>query len=364
MAKRVFNFTAGPAQLPLSVLHRVQEELLDFQGLGASIIEISHRSPEFERLLKETELLFRELMHIPDNYKVLFCHGGGQMQFSMVPLNLIGLKPAKKALYTLTGNFAERAAEEAEKYGTIRVIASSKDTHYDRIPEIDPQTIDPGASYLHITTNNTIMGTRWQKFPDTNGVPLVGDATSEILSREIDVTQFGLLFAGAQKNVAPSGLAIVIVREDLLGHVHPHTPKMLNYTQLAKDGSLTNTVNTFAVYVANLVLQWLKNEGGVAAIEQVNDKKAARVYGVIDKSGGFYKPHAQPAHRSTMNITFNLRTPELLAKFLQESNAAGLYALKGHARLGGIRASLYNAMPLEGANALAGFMEEFQKKNG
>lgn len=364
MAKRVFNFTAGPAQLPLPVLQRVQEEFLDFQGLGASIIEISHRSPEFEALLKETEMLFRELMHIPDNYKVVFCHGGGQMQFSMVPLNLMGLKPAQKALYVLSGNFSERAAEEGRKYGTVKVIASSEATGYDRIPALDPAAIEQDASYLHITTNNTIMGTRWQVFPATNGVPLVGDATSEILSREIDVRQFGLLYAGAQKNVAPAGLAVVIVREDLLGHVHPHTPKMLNYTQLAKDGSLTNTVNTFAIYVANLVLHWLKNAGGVAAIEKVNERKAARVYAVIDKSGGFYRPHAQKAHRSIMNITFNLPTPELLARFLKESNEAGLYALKGHAKLGGIRASLYNAMPMEGAEALAAFMEEFQRRHG
>ena len=364
MTKRVYNFAPGPATLPLSVLQRVQEELLDFQGLGASIIEISHRSPEFEKLLKETEQLFREVMHVPDNYKVVFCHGGGQLQFSMVPFNLIGLKPAKKALYVVSGLFSERAAEESEKYGTVKIVASSKDTNYDRIPALDPKSIEPDASYLHITTNNTVMGTRWQKFPATNGVPLVGDATSEILSREIDVRQFGLLFAGAQKNVGPAGLAVEIVREDLLGHVHPHTPKMLSYTQLAKDGSLTNTVNTFAIYVSNLVLQWLKNEGGVAAIEKVNEKKAARVYQVLDRSGGFYKGHAQKEHRSTMNVTFTLPSAELLAKFLKESNAAGLYALKGHARLGGIRASMYNAMPLAGAEALASFMEEFQRKNG
>lgn len=364
MAKRVFNFTAGPAQLPLSVMQRVQEEFLDYQGLGASIIEISHRTPEFEALLKETEMLFRELMHIPDNYKVVFCHGGGQMQFSMVPLNLIGLKPAKKALYVASGNFSERAAEEAEKYGTVKTIASSADTKYDRIPTLDPKAIDADASYLHITTNNTIFGTRWPTFPNTNGVPLVGDATSEILSREIDIKQFGLLYAGAQKNVAPSGLAVVIVRDDMLNHVHPQTPKMLNYTQLAKDGSLTNTVNTFAIYVANLVLHWLKNEGGVAAIEKVNQKKAARVYDVIDRSGGFYKAHAQKEFRSIMNVTFDFATPQLLDKFLKESDAAGLYHLKGHAKRGGVRASLYNAMPMEGANALATFMEEFQRKNG
>jgi phosphoserine aminotransferase len=282
----------------------------------------------------------------------------------MVPLNLMGLKPAMKGLYVASGNFSERAAEEAEKYGTVKTIASSADTKYDRIPAIDPKSIDPDASYLHITTNNTIFGTRWPTFPSTNGVPLVGDATSEILSREIDITQFGLLYAGAQKNVAPSGLAVVIVREDLLGHVNPQTPKMLNYTQLAKDGSLTNTVNTFAIYVANLVLHWLKNEGGIAAIEKVNEQKAAKVYSVIDKSGGFYKAHAQKQFRSTMNVTFDLGTPALLEKFLKESDAAGLYHLKGHTKRGGVRASLYNAMPMEGANALANFMEEFQRKNG
>jgi phosphoserine aminotransferase len=286
------------------------------------------------------------------------------MQFAMVPLNLMGLKPAHTALYAVTGNFSERAAEEAARYGKVAIVSNSQPTGHDRIPPLDVAAMDPAASYLHITTNNTIMGTRYQSFPDMNGIPLVGDATSEILSRVMDVRKFGLLFAGAQKNVGPAGFAVAIVREDLLNHAHPLTPKLLNYTQLAKDGSLTNTVNTFSIYVGRLMLEWLKNEGGVAAIEKLNDKKAAIVYGAIDRSQGFYRGHAVKEYRSTMNVTFFLPSPELLAKFLQDANAAGLYALKGHSRLGGVRASIYNAMPLEGAQALSAFMEEFQRRHG
>jgi phosphoserine aminotransferase len=364
MTQRVYNFTAGPAMLPLPVLQRVHEEFFDFQGLGASIIEISHRSPEFEALLKETEGLLRELMDIPATYKVVFCHGGGQMQFSMVPLNLMGLKPAGKALYVESGLFSARAAEEAARYGVVTIAASSKDTGFDRIPWVNTDAVDRAASYFHLTTNNTVMGTRWNSFPSTDGVPLVGDATSEILSRPLDLRSFGALYAGAQKNLGPAGLAVVIIREDLLGHAHPLTPKLLNYTQLAHDGSLTNTVNTFAIYVTRLVLEWLKGEGGVAAIERVNERKAARVYRAVDRSGGFYRGLAQKEHRSVMNVTFDLSSPALQGRFLKEAGEAGLYALKGHSARGGLRASLYNAMPMAGAEALAGFMEEFQRRNG
>jgi len=364
MTKRVYNFTAGPAMLPLPVMQRIHEEFFDFQGLGASVIEISHRSPEFEKLLFETEDLVKELLELPKSYKVLFCHGGGQMQFSMVPLNLMGLKPARKAQVIESGNFSERAIEEARRYGAVEIVATSRDTKYDRIPPFDPARVDPAASYFHITTNNTIMGTSWQTFPETDGVPLVGDMTSEILSRVVDMTKFGAVYAGAQKNLAPPGFALVVIREDLLGHADPLTPKLLNYTQLAKDRSLTNTVNTFSIYVARLVLEWLKNLGGVPAIEAVNRRKAALVYRALDDSKGFYRPHAQKDSRSFMNVTFTLPSDELLKKFLAEALTRGLYGLKGHARLGGVRASIYNGMPVEGCQALAAFMDDFCRKNG
>jgi len=363
MTHRVFNFGPGPATLPLSVLQRAQEEFLDFQGLGASIIEISHRSPEFMALLDETDALFRELMELPDNYAILYAHGGGQMQFAMVPMNLMALRPAHKGLYVETGEFSKRAVAEAARYGTAEVIASSENTRFNRIPAIPAERLDGGASYLHITTNNTICGTRWQQFPAADGMPLVGDATSEILSRRIDMSQFGMLYAGAQKNLGPPGLAIVIIREDLLGHALPVTPKLLDYSVMAKDHSLTNTANTFSIYISKLVLEWLKTQGGVARIEEFNERKAALVYAALDASG-FYLPFAAKEDRSTMNVTFNLPTEALEERFLEEAGRAGLYALKGHRALGGIRASLYNAMSLEGCQALVAFMQEFERRNG
>ncbi len=363
MTHRVFNFGPGPATLPLSVLQRAQEEFLDFQGLGASIIEISHRSPEFMALLDETDALFHELMELPKNYRILYAHGGGQMQFAMVPLNLMALKPAHKGLYVETGEFSKRAVAEAARFGTADVIATSEDTRFNRIPAMPTQRLDPGASYLHITTNNTICGTRWHRFPSADGIPLVGDATSEILSRRIDMSQFGMLYAGAQKNLGPPGLAIVIIREDLLGHAQPSTPKLLDYSVIAQDHSLTNTANTFSIYISKLVLEWLKTQGGVAAIEALNERKAALVYAALDASG-FYLPFAARTDRSIMNITFNLPTETLEERFLEQANGEGLYALKGHRALGGIRASLYNAMSMEGCQALVAFMQEFERRNG
>lgn len=363
MTNRVYNFSPGPAALPLPVLERVREEFLDYQGLGASIIEISHRTPQFEGVLAETVELLGELLEIPANYRVCFAHGGGQMQFSMVPLNLIALKPARKALFVHTGIFSGRTIDEASKWGTAEVVASGEETGFDRIPAIDPAALDQAASYLHIVTNNTVMGTRWAEFPDTGDLPLVGDATSEILSRRIDVSKFGLIFAGAQKNLGPSGLAVVIVREDLLGQALPETPVLLDYTRLVRDRSLTNTVNVFSIYVTNLVLHWLKDFGGLAKMEEQNERKAALVYQALDRSG-FYRPLAHPESRSTMNLVFDLPSEELNQRFVEEADAEGLYKLKGHRERGGIRASLYNALPPEGAAALVAFMEEFERRNG
>jgi len=362
MNETVYYFGAGPAKLPRPVLEQIQEEFMDFANMGSSIIEISHRSKQFDDLLCETDELFKELVSLPDNYKVLYVHGGASMQFSAIPMNLLPLKPAQKALYFESGNFARLSKEEAEKFGDIKVIASSADTNYDRIPGFDPADLDPEASYAYMTSNNTIFGTRWQSFPDTGEIPLVVDATSELLSREMDFSKFGLIFAGAQKNLGPAGMAMVVIREDLLGHAMEKTPKLLNYSIYDKKHSLANTNNTFAIYVINLVLKWLKGQGGVAAIEKINEAKAAHLYKLVDNSA-FYTGHAQPAHRSIMNVTFNLPTAELLELFLEQSTDAGLTALKGHRSVGGARASIYNAMPMEGIVALADFMKDFERRN-
>ncbi len=330
--------------------------------MGVSIIEISHRAKEFVAVLDQAQSLFRELTGLPDNYRILFVHGGARMQFSALPLNLAGRVPSKKCLYVESGNFASLAAKEAAAFCHVETIASSVDTDYDCIPQLVPEAIDQDAAYLHITSNNTLYGTRWNQFPETGNVPLIADMTSELLSRQIDYNQFGVVSAGLQKNLGPSGMAMVIVREDLLGHADEKTPTLLNYTQCDKDNSLTNTTNTFAVYVIKLVLEWLKEQGGVAAIEKLNERKAERLYQVIDSSG-FYRGIAQPEHRSIMNVSFKLTSKELDAKFLQEAEAVGLYALKGHRNVGGIRASIYNPMPLEGVKKLAGFMEEFEREN-
>lgn len=364
MSRRVYNFTPGPSTLPLPVLKRMQEEWLDFNGMGTSVIEISHLIPEFKELLFETEELARELLEVPEHYRIAFVHGGGQMEFALVPMNLIARGSARKGLYVESGLFSRRAIKEGHTHGAVEVVASSSATNFDRIPDFDPGALDPDASFLHITTNNTMVGTRWPDFPALEGIPLVGDATSEILSRPIDVTRFGVLYAGAQKNMGVSGMAVVMVREDLLGHALPLTPKMLNYTQLVRDRSLSNTVNTFAVYVANLMLKWIKTNGGVRAMEKHNESKAKILYDSLEKHQGFYLPHAIPAHRSTMNVTFRLVDDSLEEKFLAEADAEGFYALKGHSDFGGVRASIYNAMPVEGVQALAGFAENFVRKHG
>jgi phosphoserine aminotransferase len=361
--KQVYNFGAGPAMLPLPVMEQIQREWLDYQGMGVSMIEISYRAPEFVAVLEEAQRLFRELTGLPDNYRILFVHGGARMQFSALPLNFAGRVPSNKALYVETGNFAMLAAKEAEKFCPVETIASSAATDYDRIPALSSRKIDPAAAYLHITSNNTIYGTRWTRFPDSGPVPLIADMTSELLSRVIDYHQFGVVYAGLQKNLGPSGMAMVIVRDDLLDYADPQTPTLLDYTQCAKDNSLTNTTNTFAVYVIKLVLEWLKQQGGVAAMEKLNEQKAARLYQVIDGSD-FYRGVAQAEHRSIMNVTFQCPTPELDSKFLAEAEADDLYALKGHRNVGGIRASIYNPMPPEGVEKLAGFMEAFERNNG
>jgi phosphoserine aminotransferase len=355
---RVYNFGAGPAMLPTAVMEKAQQEFLDYDGMGASVIEISHRSKEFDAIINASDALLVELANIPENYKILYVHGGAQMQFSAVPMNLINRLTHRKAAYVESGNFAKLAHKEAARYGDISVVANSEASNYDCIPALDMAALDPQSSYAYITSNNTIYGTRWQQFPDTGDIPLVADMTSEFLSRTLDINQFGIIFAGLQKNLGPAGLALVLVREDLLQYALPETPNLLNYKTYADKHSLANTNNTFAIYMMKLVLEWLKEQGGIAAVESQNEAKAALLYDAIDSSE-FYLGTAQTAHRSTMNVTFNLANNELLDEFLDQALTQGLYALKGHRNVGGVRASIYNAMPMAGCQALADFMQEF-----
>ena len=365
--KRVFNFGAGPATLPLGAMEKAQREFLDYGGLGASVIEISHRSAEFNHIINATDALLTELANIPDNYRILYVHGGAQMQFAAVPMNLIARRPARRAAYIETGNFARLARKEAERYGEVTVAATSEGDDFNHIPSFDPDAVPADASYLHITANNTVYGTQWRSFPDSGDIPLVADMTSELLSRRLEIERFGVIYAGLQKNLGPSGLACVIIREDLLGGALPQTPSLLDYQVLMEQHSLANTINTFAVYMMKLVLEWLRDEGGVDAIEKRNEAKARLLYDVIDGSE-FYHGTARKEHRSLMNVCFTLPDPEkderLLKKFIKEADAEGLYALKGHRNVGGVRASIYNAMPTAGCEALAGFMAEFEKRNG
>lgn len=363
MKDPVYNFGAGPAMLPIPVMKKIQEEWLDYNGMGVSVIEISHRTKEFADIINGAQALFRELTGLPDNYRILFVHGGARMQFSALPLNFAGRSPGRKCLYVETGNFAKLAAKEAQAVCDVNVIAGSAENNYATIPQVSPDLIDQNAAYLHITGNNTIYGTRWNEFPRAGEVPLIADMTSELLSRKIDYNQFGVVYAGLQKNLGPSGMAMVIVREDLLGHADATTPTLLNYTQCDKDNSLTNTTNTFAVYAIKLVLEWLKEEGGVEAIEKLNEQKAARLYQVID-ADDYYRGIAHPEYRSIMNVSFTLPSEDLDKKFLAEADAAGLYALKGHRSVGGARASIYNPMPMAGVEKLAAFMEDFRRQNG
>lgn len=360
---RVYNFGAGPAMLPLEVMEKAQAEFLDYHNMGASVIEISHRSKEFDDIINRCDELLTELANIPKNYKILYVHGGAQMQFSAVPMNIINRNPARKASFIITGNWAAKASDEAGRYGTALNIASSKDQNFSYIPQFDPASLDPDSSYLHICSNNTLVGTRWNQFPDSGDVPLVADMTSEFLSRKIDINQFGIIFAGLQKNLGPSGLALVIIREDLLDLALPETPALLNYRVYEENHSLANTTNTFAIYLMSLVLEWLKNEGGVAELEQRNEAKAKLIYDYLD-STDYYRGTAQAAHRSIMNVTFNLTQEDKLDQFLNEAEGAGLYALKGHRMVGGARASIYNAMPMAGCQALVDFMQDFAKRNG
>lgn len=357
---RVYNFSAGPSMLPVEVLEKVQKDLLNYEGSGQSVMEMSHRSKEYQKIIDDAEADLRELMHIPDNYKVLFVQGGGTLQFAMVPLNL--LRNSKKADYVLTGTWAKKAYKEACKYGDIRVIASSEDDKFTWVPKITKEDVREDADYAYITTNNTIYGTKYNYIPETGNVPLVADMSSNILSEEIDVSRFGMIWAGAQKNVGPAGVTIVIVREDLIGFAGAEVPTYLDYKIHADNGSMYNTPPCFSIYVAGEVFKYLKSIGGIAEMERRNREKAQMLYDFIDSSRLFRCPVAKE-DRSLMNVVFVTGDAELDKKFIALAKENGMINLSGHRSIGGMRASIYNAMPKEGVAALADFMRKFEEEN-
>jgi phosphoserine aminotransferase len=358
---RVFNFSAGPAVLPLPVLEEAQRDLVALPGVGMSVMEISHRSKTFEAILAKAIEDIRTLAGVPADYKILMLQGGATLQFSMVPMNLLGA--GQTADYIDTGSWADKAAKEAKKVGKVNVTGSTKADNYNRIPAAGEIALTPGAAYAHITSNNTIEGTQWQALPPVGGAPLVSDASSDIFSRPIDVAAHGLIYAGAQKNLGPSGLTLVIIRGDLLERSTDALPVMLNYKVQAENNSLYNTPPTFGVYVLGLTMKWLKSLGGLDAVQTMNQRKAGKLYTEIDRTG-FYRGTAARDSRSLMNVTFRLPSEELENQFVKESTAAGLDGLKGHRAVGGMRASLYNAFPEEGVDTLVQFMREFERKRG
>ena len=355
---RVYNFSAGPSTLPVPVLEQAQKELLNFNGTGMSITEMSHRSKPFMAVNEEANALLRELMNIPDEYAVLFVQGGASQQFAAVPLNLL---KNGKADYIVTGNFASKAYEEGSRFGDMAIAASSKDANYTYIPDMKDVKFRDGIDYVHFTYNNTIFGSRFTELPKSEA-PLVSDLSSCILSEEIDVSKFGLLYAGAQKNIAPAGVTIVIVRRDLLGNAMPQCPTMLNYAIQDKNDSLYNTPPCFPIYISMLVFRWLKEMGGVKVMQKINEEKAKMLYDFIDNSS-FYTNKVAVKDRSLMNVPFTTPNLDLDAKFVAEAGKAGLASLKGHKLVGGMRASIYNAMPVEGVKALIDFMKKFEMEN-
>jgi phosphoserine aminotransferase len=358
--KKVYNFSAGPAILPADVLKEVQNELINYEDSGMSVMEMSHRSKIYENIVAEAEKDLRELMNIPNNYKVLFLQGGAHLQFSMVPLNLM---KNKKADYLVTGQWAEKAAKEAEKYLTVNVVASSKDKLFSYIPNLDEIKFSSDADYVHICENNTVFGTRFTKLPNTHGIPIVSDMSSCILSEPIDVSQYGIIYAGAQKNIGPAGTVVVIIREDLITKDHhPLTPTMLRYDIHAENGSMYNTPPTFGIYFCGKVFKWLLKNGGLEEMKKYNEKKAKILYDYLDQSKLFYGT-VEKKDRSLMNVCFKMDSEELNQLFLKESKQAGFENLAGHRSVGGMRASIYNAMSIEGIQALVDFMKAFESKH-
>lgn len=362
MSERIFNFSAGPATLPFEVLQEAQAELLNFQNTGMSILEISHRSKAYEAVNQEAEANMKELLGLGDNYRVLFLQGGASTQFAMVPMNF--LAKDRTADYIMTGAWSEKALKEAKLFGNTHIAASTAEGNYKRIPALEEIQLSENPAYVHMTSNNTIFGTQWQQFPDFGDVPLIADMSSDMLCKPFDASKFALIYAGAQKNLGPSGVTVVVIRQDLLENNPKNIPTMLRYETHSKNDSLYNTPPSFSVYIVNLVLRWLKANGGLAGAETRNKEKAAMIYDTIDNSGGFYRGHADADSRSTMNVTFRLPSEELEKEFAAQATAAGLNGLKGHRSVGGLRASIYNAMPKAGCQALKDFMLEFQRKNG
>jgi len=363
---RSHNFNAGPAVLPLAVLEQARDEMVDYRGSGMSVMELSHRSTHFEGIINEAEADLRSLLGIPSGYAVLFLQGGATLQFAMIPRNLLPLNGS--ADYALNGAWGKAAIKEAEKFssvGKVRVVGSTEKSNFNSMPSQAELDLDPNAAYFHFTSNETIHGVEFQAEPaPPSGVPLVCDMSSNIASRPLDVKKYGMIYAGAQKNLGPSGVTVVIIRNDLLERTPPNLPIMLDYKKMAENKSLYNTPPCYSIYILGLVLKWLKNNGGMEGIAKHNAAKASSVYDTLDQSGGFYKGHARADSRSRMNVTFRLPSEDLEKKFAKESEAQGMVGLKGHRSVGGLRASMYNALPLASAEALAQFMKEFQRKNG
>ena len=357
---RVFNFSAGPGALPVEVLEKAQQELVCYGDSGMSVMEMSHRSKQYDAIIKGAEAKLRQIMEIPDNYKVLFLQGGASLQFAMIPLNL--MRNSKKADYIESGMFASKAIKEAEKFLKVNVVGSSKSDKYSYIPKIDSDSFDKEADYVYICANNTIYGTKYNNFPDTGNIPLVADMSSCILSEKVDVSKFGMIYAGAQKNLGPAGVTLVIIRDDLIGYADDKVPAMLNYKLMAENDSMYNTPPTYGIYMLKLMFEWIEAQGGVEALEERNKAKAKALYDFLDGSKMF-KPTAAKEDRSLMNVTFVTGNDELDSKFVKEATAAGFVNLKGHRSVGGMRASIYNAMTLEGVQKLVEFMQKFETEN-
>jgi phosphoserine aminotransferase len=362
MSNRIFNFGAGPAVLPEPVLEEAQKDLMALPGVGMSVLEISHRSKAFDEIIQGCEADIRRLANISPDYQVLFLQGGASLQFSMVPMNL--MPSGGKADYIVTGSWSKKAVKEAQKSGTAQIACTTEADNFNRIPAQSELKLDPAAAYVHFTSNETIHGVEWKREPEAGPVPLVCDASSDIFSRPIDVSKSALIYAGAQKNLGPSGVTLVIVRNDLLERVPKNLPAMLDYKVQAENKSLYNTPPVFGVYIMRLVMKWLLDRGGLEAVGRANSEKARLLYDALDSSGGYYRPHAKPDSRSNMNVTFRLPSEDLEKKFVSEAKAAKLDGLKGHRSVGGIRASLYNAFPKAGVEALVSFLKEFARQNG
>lgn len=359
--KRAFNFNAGPSALPYEVLQTAQAELLDFKGSGMSVMELSHRSKEYDAVHEEAQTLLRELLAIPDNYEVLFLQGGASLQFSMIPMNF--LNNDQVGNYVLTGSWSDKALKEAKKVGQTHIAASTKEEKYRYIPSFEDIKLSDNPAYVHITSNNTIYGTQWAEFPTFDNVDLIADMSSDILSRAFDVNKFSLFYAGAQKNLGPSGVTVVVLKKDLLTRIPDNLATMLDYRTHIDSNSLYNTPPTFGIYMLSLVLNWVKANGGVSKIQALNEQKASLLYHTIDESNGFYSAHALNGSRSNMNVTFTLPSDELSKAFLAEAKEAGFVGLAGHRSIGGCRASIYNAVPIESCEALRDFMISFKAKN-